>query len=312
MEVGLKMFRWVVALAFLLFACSGVTQVDSQGVGLRLRFGRLHGHPCEPGLVFALPFPIDQVLQAPTRQEGEVNIEEVWRTVASAAGQDKIDPTIEGYCLTGDQNVVQTRLVAKYRITDPVRFKLWFAAPERMLHDIVLTAAVQSIADWGVDDVLRLQRARCDSPDVTERLADTVLHRAQHRLDALHAGMRLLAVEFKEIHPPRHVVAAFRDVQSAKIEIETLQREAEGFRAGEIPKAESQMNQMIQKAVAYQNSARAEAASELAVFQQLHSEYVKNPSLVRERIRMETLEEVIQNVAGLRFVAPNTRVIVSD
>jgi membrane protease subunit HflK len=134
----------------------------------------------------------------------------------------------------------------------------------------------------------------------------------QLRFGRLQAGVRILAVEFKEIHPPRHVVAAFRDVQSAKIEIETLQREAEGFRASEIPRAESEMNQMIQKAVAYHNTATAQANAELAVFQQLYGEYEKNPDLVRQRIRMETFEEVIENVGQLRFVAPSTRVIVSD
>ena len=57
MEVGLKMFRWVVALMLVLFFCSGITQVKSEGVGLQLRFGRLVGPPHDPGLLLALPFP---------------------------------------------------------------------------------------------------------------------------------------------------------------------------------------------------------------------------------------------------------------
>jgi membrane protease subunit HflK len=312
MEVGLKMFRWVVALMLVLFLCSGITQVKSEGVGLQLRFGRLQGPPHEPGLVLALPYPVDQIVQVPTKQEGEVEIKEVWKKASAVAGQDKIDPTFEGYCLTGDQNIVQARLVAKYRIVDPVRFELWFADPEQMLHDVVLAATTHTIADWRVDDALRLQRSRSDAPDVTESLAETVRERAQQRLDALNAGMRLLAIEFKEIHPPRHVVAAFRDVQSAKIEIETLQREAEGFRAGEIPKAEAAMNRMVQEAMAYKNSTMAEASAELAVFRDLYAEYEKNPELVRQRIFMETFEDIIGSVGHLRFVAPHTRVIVSD
>ena len=312
LEVGLKMFRWVVGLMLLLFLGSGITQVKSEGVGLQLRFGRLQGPPHEPGLVLALPYPIDQVVQVPTKQEGEVEIKEVWKKVSTLAGQDKIDPTVEGYCLTGDQNIVQAHLVAKYRIVDPVRFKLWFTDPEQILHDVVLSATAHTIADWRVDDALRLQRSRSDAPDVIESLAETIRQRAQQRLEVLQAGMRLLAIEFKEIHPPRHVVAAFRDVQSAKIEIETLQREAEGFRASEIPKAEAAMNRMVQEAVAYRNSERARATAELAVFKDLYSEYEKNPQLVRQRIFMETFEEVIGNVGKLRFVAPQTRVIVSD
>ena len=95
LEVGLKMFRWVVGLMLLLFLGSGITQVKSEGVGLQLRFGRLQGPPHEPGLVLALPYPIDQVVQVPTKQEGEVEIKEVWKKVSTLAGQDKIDPTVE-------------------------------------------------------------------------------------------------------------------------------------------------------------------------------------------------------------------------
>ncbi len=163
-----------------------------------------------------------------------------------------------------------------------------------------------------MDDALRLQRDRTDVPGVTERLAETVRERAQRRLDALDMGMRLEAVEFKEIHPPRHVVPAFRDVQSAKIEMETLKREAEGVRASEIPKAEAAMNRMVQEAVAYEDSAKAKAWAELAVFKDLHTEYEKNPQLVWQRILMETFEEVVQRVGHLRFVEPRARVIVAD
>lgn len=312
MEVGLRMFRWVVALMLVLFLCSGVTQVKSEGVGLQLRFGRLRGPAHEPGLVLALPHPVDQIVQVPTKQEGEVESKELWKKASAVAGQDKIDPTFEGYCLTGDQNILQARLVAKYRIVDPVRFELWLTEPEQILHDVVLAATTHTIADWRVDDALHLQRPRSDAPEVTESLAETVRERAQQRLDALNSGMRLLAVEFKEINPVRHVIAAFRDVQSAKIEIETAKRDAEGFRDSEIPKAEAATNGMIQKAVAYRNSAKAEASAELAVFKDLYSEYEKNPQLVRERIYMETFEDIIESAGQLRFVAPHTRVIVSD
>lgn len=312
MEVGLKMFRWVVVLMLLLFLGSGITQVESEGVGLQMRFGRLLGPPREPGLLLALPYPIDQVLQVPTRQEGEVLIEELWRDVSGGAGQDEIDPTVEGYCVTGDQNIVQARIVAKYRIVDPIRFKLWFAEPEKLLRDVVMAATNHAIAGWKVDNVLRLQRPLNQATEANQSLAKTVQAKAQARLNELNAGMRLLAIEFKEIHPPRHVVAAFRDVQSAKIEIETAQREAEGFRASEIPNAEAKKNRMIQEASAYQSSAVAEAEAENAVFRDLFEEYQKNPDLVRQRIFMETFEAVIENAARVRFVAPRTRVLVSD
>jgi membrane protease subunit HflK len=312
MEVGLKMFRWVVALMLAFFLGSGIQSVSYEGVGLLLRFGRLHAPPQEPGLLLALPYPVDRVIQVPTRHEGEVEIKEFWRQISPVAGRDEIDPTLEGYCLTGDQNIVQALLVAKYRITDPVRYQLHFANPEGLLHEAVLAAATRTVAAWKVDEVLWLQQAPADRPQVAASLAQAVQSDAQRRLDALDAGIRIVAIEFKEIHPPRHVIAAFRDVQSAKIEMDKVQREAEGFRDSEIPKAKAEMNSMIQNAVAYQNSLKAKASEELAIFRELHVEYRKNPELVRQRILMETFEEILGSVGKLRFVAPQSRVIVSD
>ncbi|MFW6169454.1 MAG: protease modulator HflK [Planctomycetota bacterium] len=312
MEVGLKMFRWVVVLMLLLFLGSGITQIKSEGVGLQLRFGRLLGPPHEPGLLLALPFPIDQVIQVPTQHEGEVVIEELWRDVSGGAGQDDIDPTVEGYCVTGDQNIVQARIVAKYRVVDPIRFKLEFVDPEKLLRDVVMAATNYTIAGWKVDDVLRLQQPLAEASGATQRLDETVRAHAQKQLNELDVGLRLLTIEFKEIHPPRHVVAAFREVQSAKINIQTEQREAEGFYASEIPKAETKKNRMIQEASAYQSSAVAEAEAENAVFRELFAEYQKNPDLVRQRIFMETFEAMLANAAQVRFVAPHTRLIVSD
>ena len=68
----------------------------------------------------------------------------------------------------GDQNIVQARLVAKYRIADPVRFQLWFDDPEGVLHEAVLAALARTVAGWAVDDVLRLQRTLASQPGTVE------------------------------------------------------------------------------------------------------------------------------------------------
>ena len=317
LEAGMKMFRWIMAVLLVLFLFSGIQKVTSGNVGLLLRFGRLQGaSPAErikePGLVLALPYPIDRLLQVPVKQEGEVTIKEVWKGITDLAAMDKICPIMEGYCLTGNQNIIQTQFVVKYKITDPIRFRVWMADPEGMLHDVVLAALMRTVAGWEVNDVLRLQREGRDAPNTTESLANTVRGRAQEQLDKLDCGFKISAVEFKQIHPPRHVVAEFRDVQNARIEMETQKREAEGFVAGKIPAAQAESNRLVQEASANHNSLVAKAGAELSVFEQIHGEYRKNPGLVWQRIFMETFEQIIQNVGKLRFVSPGTRVIVSD
>lgn len=104
--------------------------------------------------------------------------------------------------------------------------------------------------------------------------------------------MTVSALEFQQLHPPRHVIAEFRDVQSAQIDVETKKREAEGFASREIPKAQAESNGLIQAAAAYQNTLKSWAIEEYSVFAQLFSEYQKNPDLVRNRIYLETLERI--------------------
>ena len=256
-----------------------------------------------------MPYPIDQLLQVPVKQEGEVVVTEVWKEIVNLAASDKIDPTLEGYCLTGDQNIVQTKIVVKYRITDPIRYRLWMDNPEGMLHDIVLASLTQTVAGWNVDNVLRLQRPTNGS---TESLASLVKQNAQRRLDEIDCGLTIFDIEFKEMHPPRHVVAEFRDVQNARIDIKTAMQTAKGFVAGKIPEAEAESNQMIQAARAHDSAIKAKARAEHSVFAEVYKEYKKNPQLVSQRILMETFEQIIENVGKLRFVSPGTRVIVSD
>jgi modulator of FtsH protease HflK len=317
LQAGLRMFRWVVLLLFVLFWFSGIQEVESERVGLLLRFGKLQGanraaQVHEPGLLLALPYPIDQVIQVPAKQEGEVLIKEVWKGLDETGARDRIDPVLEGYCLTGDQNIIQAQVVVKYRISDPVPFQLDTADPPAMLHDIVLAALTQTVTGWTVNDVLRLQRQDPRQPGQSEGLAETVRQRAQQRLDRLDCGIAISALEFKQLHPPRHVITEFRDVQSAQIDVQTKKREAEGFAFREAPQAEAERNRLVQEASAYHNTLNARAMEEYSVFEQLYSEYQKHPELVHNRIYLETVEEALARVGQLNFVSPDDRVILDD
>jgi len=325
LEAGLRMFRWVIVILLVLFLVSGIQKIDEGDVGLLLRLGKLDGatpgeQVKQPGLLKALPFPIDQVLKVPGRdKEGDVVIDEVWKELSDVATTDTIDPVLEGYCLTGDQNIVQAKVVVKYVITDPVAYQLWTDKEDRdpVLRDVVLAALAQTVAGWEIDDVLRQQRPDPQAEGVTEGLAQTVWHRAQQRLDALQdqpssrgCGMTISALEFQELHPPRHVVADFQRVQSAKITMETLRQQAKGFAAREIPKAQAEGNRMVKEATAYRETLLASANAEVSEFEKVYAEYKKNPELVWLRIYQETIERIFEQVGEKSFLLPGMKVIL--
>jgi modulator of FtsH protease HflK len=315
---ALVSFRWIVLLLFGVYLLSNTTIVQPGEIALVLRLGRLRGNTREeqvrrPGLLFALPSPIDRVIRVPVKEEGEVLVQDLWRSLTeSAATGNAIDPVREGYCLTGDQNILQPKIVAKYRIDDPVAFALAIEEPNRLVHDAVMTAATTTIAAWHVDDALRLR-----DNQTQEHLAMQIQRSAQHRLDESGCGLLLSALEFKEMHPPRHVRAEFERAQSARVQKDTMRREAEGFAASEIPKAEAERNRLVKEAQAASNNRLAQATAEIAVFRSLHDEYRYNPRLAMERIYREALQDVVSHIGKRYLLTPRTgpgdvRIIVSE
>lgn len=301
---GLRSFRWLALVLFVAYLCSNITLVQPGEVALVLRLGKLDGSTAaeqikQPGILFAFPVPIDRVVRVPVKAEGEVQVEELWKPLAdSAMNSELINPLVEGYCLTGDQNLLQARLVAKFRITDPVAFALSIDNPVGFVHDAVMAAATETIAGWPVDDALRLRDEKTH-----ESLAPLVLGKAQARLDASNCGLTLSALEFKEIHPPRHVRAEFEKVQSARVEKATRRREADGFAAKEGPRAAAERDRLVKEALANSSGLRARAAAEASVFLALQEEHRHNPRLVAERLYLEALETVMAQI-GKRYLLP--------
>lgn len=299
-------------MLLILFSASGITVIEPGEVALVLRFGKLHGttpadRVKQPGLLFALPFPMDEVLRIPIRREGELLIDDVWKGLSGSDDSGgTIDPLREGYVLTGDQNLVQAKLLVKYRISDPVSFVLLHRSDTRLLKDTMIASLSRIVSGWNVDSALR-QQAIVDG--VSESLSAATMRLAQSRLDEVESGLTLSAIEFQELHPPRHVVAEFQRVQSEKIAIETSVREAEGFAAREIPRAESERNRLVAEATTSANALTTNANAEVSVFTELLTQYKQHPTFLRQRLYSETLEEVLLNVGRIQYVARNTRLL---
>ena len=309
-QSGSKMIGWLAIGLFVLFWCSGITTIGPGEVGMVLRLGRLTGSsPADqvrqPGLLFALPYPIDEVIRVPVKQEREISITALRKenTSRGTAGNG-----LMGYALSGNQNILEADMTLKYRISDPVAFTFSNQTPERILRDTVVGAAAEVIAQWQVDDVLRLQRESEAGP---EKLAQVVLAKAQEHIDQMQVGVELTAIEFREIQPPAKVADAFQAVQSERIAIETKKREAEGYAARVIPAAEAESNSLIQNATRESTDLRTRAEEEVALFDRVYKEYVRNPGLVWNRLHLETIEGLMRDGSQFRFVDPGTRLVLT-
>ena len=292
-----RLLKWVTALAAIAVLVSGVTVVKPDEVALRLRFGKLTGQTRAeqihgPGLLIALPYLIDEVLRVPVKRVQEIRIEAL---TGGEAGGDRLDVTATGYALTADHNIVQPRAVLKYQIADPVAWALRAVAPERMVHDAVVSALTRTLGETTVDAVL---------VEGQKQLAAQALERAQARLDQDGPWVRLLALEFTALRPPPQVARDFDAVQSAFVERKTRADQARSYREQALPGAAVDAQNLIRAAEADEATRLAEARGAAATFLAIQTEYRRSPAVVRQRLYREAIEQALAGAGGRILVPP--------
>jgi len=295
---GLAAIRVIILILVVLFLASGVRTIQQGEVGVVLRLGRLVGGAekvRQPGLLIAWPYPIDEVIRVPVMENREVTIDDYWQPEGSGTSRRSFHPFEQGYCITGDYNVVLLRITVKYQISDAIQYALIIENPEQLLRSAVRTELIRTIGELPVDDIMTERKAE---------LVALVKQRAQEKLDSIDSGLHILAVEINELIPPRSVLPDFQDVQSAFIEKETAVRNAETYYAQTIPGARAEANQYLNDAEAYKVRVLAAANADANRFIELYEEYRQNPEVVMERLLNESLSRAIAQ-AGNRYVVPD-------
>jgi modulator of FtsH protease HflK len=293
-----RMHWWIVAMA-VLYALSGITVVRSDEVAVILRWGKLVGSTPAlqehgPGLLFALPRPIDRVVRVQVKHIWEVPI----GTLNGFGGDGyTLDPVSQGYALTGDQNILQMDMVARYRVRDAAEWAFYGPKVDDILRVEVTSAMVRSLGEMAVDHVLADER---------KNLIAMAARRAQAGLDASHSGLELSSLELTRLAPPQALASDFDAVQSAFIGAETNKKEAEAYAARAVPQAHAEADAAIQSAHAGADSAIALAKGEADAFKALDREYRANSVVVRERLYRDGLEKAFRAVGQVRWVPPPT------
>jgi membrane protease subunit HflK len=308
----IRMHWWIGAMA-LLYLISGITVIRADEVAVVQRWGRLVGaSPASqehgPGLLFALPKPVDQVVRVKTKHVSQLEIE----TLASPAwaGGDTLDPVEVGYAMTGDQNVVHVAMTARYRVRNPADWAFYGPKAEDILRVEVTAAMVRSLGETGVDRVLAEGR---------KDLIASATRRAQAGLDAAHSGLALVSLELTNLAPPRALARAFDAVQSAYIETETKKKDALAFAQDVVPRGHAEADAAVQAARADAAAAQARARGDADAFRALERQYRANPLVVRERLYRDAVEKAIGGAKEVRWMPPppaggryqNLRVLIS-
>ena len=284
-----------------LYSLSGITIIRPAEVAVILRWGRLVGDTPAlqehgPGLLFAFPRPVDQVVRVEVKRVREVRVSTLNSRDMPVSFIDRtLDPIRQGYAVTGDQNIVHVEMVARYRVSEPALWAFYGPKAEDVLRVVVTSAMVRSLGEMGVDRVLS---------DGRKTLIETTTHRAQAGLDEVHSGLELSSLELIRLSPPQALAREFDAVQSAFIGAQTKQNDAKAFAESAIPKAQAEADAETQTAEGMAESDLAAARGDAEAFRALNREYRSNPVVIRERLYREALDKAIGNAGDVRWVPP--------
>ncbi len=269
----IRKLAWIpLALLLLVWAGSGLMMVDTGEKALVYRFGAV-SRVAGAGLHLHLPWPIER--------DERLNVTEVRR----------VEPPARRL-LTADTNLVQLSVVVQYTVSDPVAWTLASRNPEAVVSDMVQAAAVAGAASMDVDTLLTTGRAE---------LERQLLEASQRAVDEQGLGLRLVAVDVRELVPPGPVVDAFNDVSSARGDRETLALSAEAYTSKLLPDVRGQAAEAGEHARA--NAARrlAGTRADTARFDQLLGAFRAD----REGTRIDL------HAATVQAVSPRLEILVA-
>jgi len=249
--------------------------------GVVTRFGNF-SHRTSPGLHFKLPSPIEH---AQTPQITKIRHAEIGFR-SSPTGANK-EVSAESLMLTGDQNIVDIKLVVQYRIADSVAYLFNVRRPNKLVHDVAETVLRGIIGSKKIDEALTTGKAE------VQGLAKEQI---QTLLDKYQAGIQVVAVLLQDVDPPKQVAASFKDVVSAREDKERMINEAQGYANAVIPEARGKAAQILRKAEAYREEKIKKAEGDAKRFLTQYAEYKKAPIITRKRMYLETMEEILPEI----------------
>ena len=254
----------IIGILVVVWGLSGFYTIKEAELGVILRFGENHGL-ASPGLQWKPTF-IDEVTP--------VNVQ----TIRSQNSR--------GSMLTEDENMVSVEMEMQYRVTDPYRWLFAVTAPERSISQALDSAIRYVVGHSKMDDVLT---------DGREAARQRVLEEMQAIIDPYNLGIAIIDMNFTNARPPTEVKAAFDDAIAAQEDQQRFIREAEAYAREIEPRARGQVNRMNEEAQAYKERAILEAQGEVARFEELLPQYAAAPEVTRQRIYLETMEQVFSN-----------------
>jgi len=260
---------YIAAGLVIIWALTGFYQNDAAERSVITRFGKYIG-TTTAGLNWRMPWPIDR--------RTVVNVTEFKSFVTKPR------------MLTQDEALVDIELAVQYRRADPVKFTFNVRSPEETLGEVSESAIREIIGQNTLDFVLEAGRQ-----EVSARTKDLV----QRTITAYNTGIEVISVNLQGVSVPAQVAPAQADATKAREDKNRASSTAQTYANDIVPKARGLAVSVVEGALAYKARVVADADGETSRFLQLAAEYQRAPAVTRERLYLETMEQVLGPAAKI-------------
>ena len=267
----------LIVLIVLVWLASGFYIVVEGQRGVVLTFGRF-SQETNPGLRWRVPWPI--------QSHEIVNLAQVRTLEVGYRNNVRTKVLKESLMLTDDENIVDLQFAVQYLVKDARDFTFNVRRPDESAMQIAETAMREVIGKSSMDQILYETQV-----DVANKARD--LMQAIH--DRYGTGIAVSTVTIQNAQPPEQVQAAFDDAVKAGQDREKQKNEGQAYANDVIPRARGTASRLMQESEGYKQRVIASAEGDASRFKQVLAEYSKAPGVTRERIYLETIQQVLSS-----------------
>ena len=275
------------ALLMILFAVMivfGLTcyyTVDDKQQAVVTTFGKVTDIT-DAGVHLKLPFGIQQV------EKVDVNVYQKITLGYDPVGSGYTVDDRESAMITGDYNIVNVDFFVEYKISDPVQYLYSSNDPESILRNLVQSQVRNVVGSSTVDSVLT---------DGKENIQMQVRNLVTDILNQYDIGLSLVDVKIQDAEPPtQEVIEAFKNVETAKQQAETVINDAKAYKNAQLPQAQAKADKLIQNAQYLKEKRINEATEQVAMFNAMYQEYALNPQVTKSRMYYEAISQIMPGV----------------
>ena len=272
----------ILLVVFLIWMATGFYIVDQGSRGLVLQFGK-NTEITQPGPRWHIPYPVETV--EIVNQEQVRTTEVGYRSSRSGGTSQELR---ESLMLTGDENIIDLQFAVQYNLKSVQDYLFNNRSVENSVRGAAETAIREVVGKSKMDFVLYEGR---------EEIAIKTKSLMQDILDRYKSGINITSVTMQNAQPPEQVQAAFDDAVKAKQDLERQKNEGQAYANDIVPKARGTASRLIAEANGYKAAIENEAKGNASRFDQILTEYTRAPEVTRNRLFLETQEQIMSSVS---------------